>query len=171
MTDVTSTTELRHLAQHDNLTGLINRGTIEHAIDGALAQGGTDVVIAFVDLDRFKSVNDGFGHDAGDEVLRVVAARLRSALRPTDDVARFGGDEFVVLCRDIAPGAESGVAARIEGVLRGSIEFAGGHWQPAASIGLARARAGDDRASFLRRADRAMYDIKRAHQADGNREL
>jgi diguanylate cyclase (GGDEF)-like protein/PAS domain S-box-containing protein len=170
MTDVTSTTELRHLARHDNLTGLVNRGTIEHAIDGALAQGRAGVVIAFVDLDGFKSVNDGFGHDAGDEVLRVVATRLRSALRPTDEVARFGGDEFVVLCRDIAPGAKSSVAARIEAVLRASIEFAGGRWQPAASIGLARARAGDDLASFLRRADRAMYDVKRVHHADGTRE-
>jgi diguanylate cyclase (GGDEF)-like protein/PAS domain S-box-containing protein len=165
MTDVTSTTELRHLAQHDNLTGLLNRATIEHAIDGALAHGRTDVVIAFVDLDGFKSVNDGFSHDAGDEVLRVVAARLQSALRPTDDVARYGGDEFVVLCRDIASGAESGVVARIEAALRASIEFAGGRWQPAASIGLARAQPGDDRASFLHRADRAMYDIKRAHHA------
>ncbi|MDQ1511132.1 MAG: hypothetical protein QOG50_2976 [Actinomycetota bacterium] len=171
MTDVTATTELRHLAQHDNLTGLLNRGPIEHAIDGALAHGRTDVVVAFLDLDGFKAVNDGFGHDAGDEVLRVVADRLRSALRPTDDVARYGGDEFVVLCRDIAPGAESGVASRIDAALRASIEFTGGSWQPAASIGLARARPGDDRASFLHRADRAMYDIKRVHHAAANDEL
>ncbi len=165
MTDVTSTTELRHLAQHDNLTGLLNRRSIEHAIDGVLVHGRTDVVIAFVDLDGFKSVNDGFGHDAGDEVLRVVAARLRNALRPTDDVARYGGDEFVVLCRDIAPGAERGVAARIEAALGAFIEFAGGRWQPIASIGLARTQPGDDRASFLHRADRAMYDVKRVHHA------
>jgi diguanylate cyclase (GGDEF)-like protein/PAS domain S-box-containing protein len=168
MTDVTSTTELRHLAHHDNLTGLLNRGTIEHAIDSALAGDCADVVVAFLDLDGFKSVNDGFGHDAGDEVLRVVAARLLSALRPTDDVARYGGDEFVVLCRDVAPGAEIGVAERIEAALRSLIVFTGGSWQPAASIGLARAQPGEDRASFLHRADRAMYDVKRVHHAARN---
>jgi diguanylate cyclase (GGDEF)-like protein/PAS domain S-box-containing protein len=163
MTDVTSTTELRHLARHDDLTGLLNRGAIEHAIDGALASGCSDVVVAFLDLDGFKSVNDGFVHDAGDDVLRVVATRIRTALRPTDDVGRYGGDEFVALCRDIGPGAENALAARIEAVLRAPIEFVGGCWQPAASIGLARAGRGQDRAAILHRADRAMYEIKRVH--------
>jgi diguanylate cyclase (GGDEF)-like protein/PAS domain S-box-containing protein len=163
MTDVTSTTELRHLAKHDELTGLLNRHGIERCLADALAEDHTEVLVAFIDLDGFKAVNDGHGHGAGDEVLRQMGARLRDAVRPRDDVARYGGDEFVIVCRQASVGAELAVTERVERILVEPITFAGGWWQPAASIGVARATADDDTSSLLRRADQSMYDVKRSH--------
>jgi diguanylate cyclase (GGDEF)-like protein len=91
---------LTHLAHHDTLTGLPNRllfgARAQHSIERC-AREGNQLAILFIDLDRFKPVNDLFGHKAGDEVLRDVSARLRAVLRSEDTVARFGGDEFVVL--------------------------------------------------------------------------
>jgi len=161
MTDVTSTTQLRHLAQHDDLTGLFNRHGFDLRLNDALADDREHVLVAFVDLDGFKSVNDDFGHDAGDTVLRTFADRLRETLRPSDDVARYGGDEFVILCRQASAGAEEAVAKRLDRVLATAIEFSGGRWPPAASVGFARARPGEDLAAVLRRADEAMYIRKR----------
>jgi diguanylate cyclase (GGDEF)-like protein/PAS domain S-box-containing protein len=166
MTDVTSTTELRHLAEHDDLTGLLNRHGIERCLAEALAEDPADVLVAFIDLDGFKAVNDGHGHDSGDEVLRQMGARLRDAVRPSDDVARYGGDEFVILCRQASAGAEPAVTERVERILVEPIGFTGGRWQPAASIGMTRATVDDDTSSLLRRADHAMYDVKRSHQAE-----
>jgi diguanylate cyclase (GGDEF)-like protein/PAS domain S-box-containing protein len=165
MTDVTSTTELRHLAKHDDLTGLLNRHGIERCLADALAEDPTDVLVAFIDLDGFKAVNDGHGHEAGDEVLRQMGTRLRNAVRPRDDVARYGGDEFVIVCRQASAGAEQAVAERVGRVLVEPIRFGDGRWPPAASIGMARATPDDDTSSLLRRADQAMYEVKRSHQA------
>jgi diguanylate cyclase (GGDEF)-like protein/PAS domain S-box-containing protein len=165
MTDVTSTTQLRHLARHDELTGLLNRRSIDARLAEALADNPEEVVVMFVDLDGFKAVNDDFGHEAGDEVLRAVATRLREAVRPSDDVARYGGDEFVIVCRQAAAGAEPLVAARIQDALSSPIEFHGGRWHPAASLGSARAEPGESLTSMLGRADRAMYETKRARHA------
>jgi diguanylate cyclase (GGDEF)-like protein/PAS domain S-box-containing protein len=165
MTDATSTTELRHLARHDDLTGLLNRHGIERCLADALAEDPTDVLVAFIDLDGFKAVNDGHGHEAGDDVLREMGTRLRNAVRPRDDVARYGGDEFVIVCRQASAGAEQAVAERVGRVLVEAIRAGDGRWQPAASIGMARATADDDTSSLLRRADRSMYEVKRSHQA------
>jgi diguanylate cyclase (GGDEF)-like protein len=165
LTDVTSTTELRHLARHDDLTGLLNRHGIERCLADALAEDPTDVLVAFIDLDGFKAVNDGHGHEAGDDVLREMGTRLRNAVRPRDDVARYGGDEFVIVCRQASAGAEQAVAERVGRVLVEAIRAGDGRWQPAASIGMARATADDDTSSLLRRADRSMYEVKRSHQA------
>jgi len=165
MADVTSTTELRHLAQHDDLTGLLNRHGIESRLREALVEDATNVLVAFIDLDGFKTVNDECGHEAGDEVLRVVASRLRKAVRPTDEVSRYGGDEFVVVCRGANDGAEHAVAARIEEVLAPPIELATTTWIPRASIGMARAQPDEALASVLRRADQAMYRTKREHHS------
>jgi diguanylate cyclase (GGDEF)-like protein len=165
MTDVTSTTELRHLAKHDDLTGLLNRHGIERCLAEALADDPTDVLVAFIDLDGFKAVNDGHGHEAGDEVLRQIGIRLRNAVRPRDDVGRYGGDEFVIVCTQASAGAEQAVAERLGRVLVEPIPFGDGRWQPAASIGLTRAGADDDTSSLLRRADQSMYEVKRSHHA------
>ena len=92
--------QIRHQAVHDNLTGLANRALFDEELDKTLARArrdGTPVTVLFVDLDDFKSINDRFGHGAGDHVLRTVGARLVAAGREGDWVARLGGDEFTML--------------------------------------------------------------------------
>ena len=96
---------------HDQLTGLPNRGLMQELITHALAASdrrGTLVAVLFVDLDRFKPINDTFGHQTGDQVLQVVARRMQEALRAGDTVGRLGGDEFLILCEDIADDAPTG---------------------------------------------------------------
>jgi len=160
ITDVTADAELRHEAEHDILTGLFNRREIDRRLDAAIADE-TEVLVGFVDLDGFKAVNDTSGHDAGDAVLQEIGRRLRRAVRPTDDVGRYGGDEFVLICRNATQGAEEIVAGRIRHALAEPIVFAGGEWQPAASVGMARRLAGEHASSVLKRADEAMYANKR----------
>jgi predicted signal transduction protein with EAL and GGDEF domain len=108
---------LAHQALHDALTGLPNRVLLADRLDQALAGAGRSrggVAVVFIDLDRFKFVNDSRGHAAGDSLLVTVAERLRQAIRSQDTVARFGGDEFMVVCEDAAAGWEAGsVAERI----------------------------------------------------------
>ncbi len=101
------TKELGRLALHDTLTGLPNRALAQDRLEHALARlrNGDDdsmVAVLFVDLDRFKLVNDGLGHETGDELLVAVSRRLSAAVRHQDTIARFGGDEFVVLCEDLS---------------------------------------------------------------------
>lgn len=163
MTDVTSATELRHRSLHDGLTGLLNRSGIDACLAEALDDAHVPVVVAFVDLDGFKAVNDDCGHEAGDRVLQAVAARLRQAVRPSDKVGRYGGDEFVIVCSNASAGTEDTVARRIEAAMSSPIPIPSGTWTPAASAGLARARVGEHATSLMQRADRAMYTAKRAH--------
>jgi diguanylate cyclase (GGDEF)-like protein len=159
--DVSATVRLRAEARNDPLTGLLNRKALEERLASALADDPLGVYVAFIDLDDFKEVNDTFGHDAGDKVLTAVAARLRSAVRPEDAVGRYGGDEFVIVCRRIGDRAAEALTGRIQVSLVDRISFAGGTWQPAASLGTARPRPGEDLAAVLRRADQAMFDTKR----------
>ena len=159
--DVTATVQLRLDASHDALTGLLNRAAIDLALEAALRDDASRVVVLFVDLDGFKEVNDVHGHDAGDLVLREIAARLTSAVRPGDLVGRYGGDEFVVLCHGVEPARAAALPRRLERALGGPIHFPEGRWPASASVGAARPEPGDDLKSVMRRADQAMFEEKR----------
>lgn len=160
--------ELERLAHHDPLTNLPNRGhlleRLEHALKSAKRRGVKGAVL-FIDLDRFKPVNDTLGHQAGDELLTAVAARLTARLRNADTLARIGGDEFVIVLEDI-PGAD-GVTAVADEVIR-QLEtpfvLAGGHEaRIGGSIGIALfPDDGETPARLLERADQALYEAKAA---------
>ena len=160
-----SEVRLRHQATHDALTGLPNRALFSERLARALsilAVPNGVVAVLFLDLDRFKVVNDSLGHEAGDALLVLVAAQLRAALRPADMAARLGGDEFTVLLEGIA-GAED--AARVAGRIADLFAqpFAIGRHQivVSVSIGIAVGETGRDRpAELLRRADIALYSAK-----------
>ncbi|HWO70210.1 MAG TPA: EAL domain-containing protein [Actinomycetota bacterium] len=171
--------QLAFLAYHDPLTGLPNRAMFEELLELALARARRHdlaVAVLFLDLDEFKLVNDSLGHEAGDELLRRVAERLREATRETDLVARQGGDEFLLLLADLETGvrtplpgdadgamliAES-VAARIQEALREPFRVAGTEVYVTASIGISLfPHHGGDGAALLRLADAAMFQSKR----------
>jgi diguanylate cyclase (GGDEF)-like protein/PAS domain S-box-containing protein len=160
--------QLSHQAHHDPLTGLANRILFHELLEHALARSvraNTAVAVLFLDLDRFKVVNDSLGHDAGDALLAVLARRLESVLRPGDVVSRFGGDEFTVLCEDIDPctaGRQSvNVAERIIDAICEPFVLNGDEQFLSASAGIALAFDGSERPEdLLRDADAAMYRAK-----------
>jgi diguanylate cyclase (GGDEF)-like protein/PAS domain S-box-containing protein len=161
---------LAYQAQHDPLTGLPNRVLFVEFLTLALARSQrrqTTSAVLFLDLDRFKNVNDSLGHDAGDELMKQLSTRLCAAVRPGDTVARFGGDEFTVLCDDLSlTGAREqaiDVAQRLLEVIEAPIQLAGEDQHLSASIGIAIAGHGDSPETLLRDADAAMYRAK----ADG----
>ena len=159
--DVTASVRWQSEARHDALTGVLNR----HGLDEVLAElADPSTVVVFIDLDRFKPVNDEFGYDAGDAVLVEVARRLAAVAQPGDVVGRFGGDEFVVVCHGVAPGEDAAEVRRFEEALAGPVFFEGGQWQVTASVGAARHGEVDDLRSVVRRADHAMLDVKREHR-------
>ncbi|MHA4870976.1 bifunctional diguanylate cyclase/phosphodiesterase [Duganella sp. PWIR1] len=154
-----------HLAHHDTLTGLPNRSLISDRLDMTIAQAqrsGGSVSVAFIDLDGFKLVNDGLGHNAGDELLKVVAERMSGCLRASDTVGRFGGDEFVLLLSETgsAIGAAQVIERVREAVLQ-SISLCGQEVQVSCSIGVAvYPHDGADAETLLMNADAAMYRAK-----------
>ena len=156
---------LVELAYHDPLTRLPNRelflDRLITAIDRSAATRA-DVAVLFCDLDRFKGVNDNLGHDAGDQLLSIVAARLASALRPGDIVARFGGDEFTVLVEDVTDVAHVvDLGNRLQAAVEPALMIGGREIFPSLSIGIAVSKAGDVAATdLLRDADVAMYRAK-----------
>lgn len=156
-----------YAARHDNLTGLKNRAELFRLLEESVHQAKRDntvLGVLFLDLDRFKAINDSMGHDAGDELLRCVANRLRSSVRSTDIVARLGGDEFVVLCRELISGDSVEAAARqIQKQFKDPVDLNGRDHLVSTSIGVAIAQADDDRDAdeLLRDADAAMYRAKR----------
>ncbi len=163
--------EVRSRALHDPLTGLANRAFLNAHIPQSLAAAereGEEVALLLMDLDRFKVVNDTLGHGAGDELLRVVAQRLRDGVRGGDVVARFGGDEFVVACdRASSVLAVAALAERLIGELERPIVVGGRELFVSASVGIVVADARHaDADSLLRDADVAMY---RAKESGGGR--
>ncbi|WP_380169553.1 EAL domain-containing protein [Jannaschia sp. R86511] len=159
-------TQLSHMALHDDLTGLPNRVLLRDRVDHALAacrRSGQRVALLFLDLDHFKDVNDSLGHEAGDAVLTAVADRLQNAVRPSDTVARIGGDEFVVCLAGVAdaPSAEQ-LAQRVAAAVSQVVVVQGRRVPVGVSVGLAVSVPGDDASSLLRQSDSAMYQAKRS---------
>lgn len=157
--------QLAFRANHDELTGLPNRQLLLDRLQQAVLNAqryGREVAVVFIDLDDFKLVNDSLGHSAGDEVLRVVASRLREVVRETDTVGRFGGDEFVlVLTEQLDESGLRPLIARIAAALTEPVAIAGASYTLTPSIGYCRyPDAGDDAEILLMRADMAMYQAK-----------
>jgi diguanylate cyclase (GGDEF)-like protein len=158
--------QLRHQVMHDSLTGLPNRGYLRDRIDRVLASIRQDsqrhCALLYLDVDRFKIINDSLGHLAGDEVLKEVATRLASCVRHPDLVARLSGDEFAILLEEVeSPELATTVAQRVLDALGAPMLVAGKELQPTASVGIAigdaRYHAADD---LLRDADIALYRAK-----------
>jgi diguanylate cyclase (GGDEF)-like protein/PAS domain S-box-containing protein len=158
---------IRHLAFHDELTGLPNRALLLDRLEHAMATARRDqepLGVLFIDLDRFKAINDSLGHDAGNALLREIASRLRQCLRKSDTVARLGGDEFLVLLRRVERPANYGlVAQKIITLLSKPVTLDGHQVQVGASIGIANfPDDGLDASDLMKHADAAMYAAKAA---------
>ena len=153
--------ELEHKAFHDPLTGLANRLLFMNRVDFVLRRRTGNAAVIYVDLDNFKPINDTYGHEAGDAVLKAAGERLLASLRPSDTAARLGGDEFAVLLVDIPEEHIGVVADRIVGNITQPLEFDGRELTVGASLGVASAASGTlDADSLVRNADVAMYVAK-----------
>ena len=160
--------QLRHQAFHDSLTDLPNRALFISSVRDALDTAPEELAVLFIDVDDFKTVNDTLGHAVGDELLVGVADRLRSCVRPQDEIARLGGDEFAVRLHDAvdAEGAAESVAKRIMEAFQLPIEAGGELLSIRLSVGIASARQGaSDEDELIRHADMAMYQAKMAGKA------
>ena len=158
--------QLKHQVLHDSLTGLPNRDHLRDSIDRVLERlrhdSGSQCALLYVDVDRFKVINDSLGHLAGDIVLKEVAARLASCVRHPDLVARLSGDEFAILLESVASvEAATSVAQRVMDVLSAPLPVAGKELRPTASMGVALGHARHRSAEeVLRDADTALYRAK-----------
>lgn len=163
-------TQLAHLARHDSLTGLANRRHLLEALTDYYTgrrRGDHLMAVLFFDLDKFKLVNDTYGHDAGDRLLIEVARRLSGAARQEDLVARIAGDEFVVMLRNARDRAEAEAAAdRLRAALCQDMQVGTGTVRVSASVGVAMAADHDNAAALLRAADMGMYHAKRSGRGD-----
>jgi diguanylate cyclase (GGDEF)-like protein/PAS domain S-box-containing protein len=157
--------KIEHMAHHDALTGLANRVQLDDRLEQALAQPahGRMVAVHHLDLDRFKAVNDTFGHHAGDGLLKVVANRLRELVRASDTIARMGGDEFVIVQSPISEPSEATLLAeRVIAAMAEPFEIDGHQSAAGTSVGIAVSPGdGDDSETLLRNADLALYRAKK----------
>ncbi|MCB1257490.1 MAG: EAL domain-containing protein, partial [Microthrixaceae bacterium] len=159
---------LAHRALHDSLTGLPNRARFAELLELAIARQATaaelgqvrPLAVMFLDLDRFKIVNDSLGHLAGDELLQGVSSRLSGTVRPGDVIGRLGGDEFTILAEDITPEDALVMAERIQERLKHPFRLNGREFLVSASIGVVRAESPQQSADLMRWADSAMYRAK-----------
>jgi diguanylate cyclase (GGDEF)-like protein len=155
----------RHMAQHDALTGLATRLVLHDRLSVALEAAKrhrNGLALLMLDIDKFKLINDTYGHHAGDEVLRVTAQRMIETVRKSDTVARMGGDEFVVLLTDLTdPKAAESTAAKVVAALSVPISFAERELPVSVSVGVCSASAGElDADVLLRNVDSALYSAK-----------
>jgi diguanylate cyclase (GGDEF)-like protein/PAS domain S-box-containing protein len=162
--------QLAHDAAHDAMTGLLNRASFTQRVAAALEARtnpqGRRVAVLFVDLDHFKVINDSLGHAVGDELVETIAERLRATLRPGSTVARFGGDEFVVLCEDLPnDDAAVAIAHRLLAAVAEPVALSTQEVFVSASIGIAIAAADATSDTLLRDADAAMYRAKNTGRA------
>ena len=160
------TEQLSRLAYHDALTGLPNRRLLEDRLTQSLSvaqREGTGLSLFFIDLDRFKPINDGLGHEVGDLVLQEVARRLKKSVRQGDTAARVGGDEFVILLQSVVRAEDlESIASTVLSKLSEPITAANHQLLVGASIGCARfPQDGSDMGTLLKHADNAMYAAKR----------
>ena len=158
--------QLQYLAQYDALTKLPNRQLFHDRLELALVRAGRNsggVSLLFLDLDKFKQVNDLYGHAAGDLLLHEVACRIKACVREADTVARIGGDEFVVLLESVAhPGDATRVADQIRAALEPPVTFGSLCLQATLSIGIAEfPEHGTTAALLLKHADASMYAAKK----------
>jgi len=156
---------INRLAHYDTLTNLFNRAAFFDRLNHALSiarRHGRVLAVLFIDLDRFKDVNDAFGHVSGDEVLKIMALRLADTIRASDTAARLGGDEFIVLAEDVARESDvSEFAQRLLDALSEPFTMHGQECRLGASVGIAMCpHDGDDAAMLLKKADIAMYRAK-----------
>jgi diguanylate cyclase (GGDEF)-like protein len=156
---------MRFMAQHDALTGLPNRYSLQERLSLAIEVSRRNrkrLAVMLVDLDKFKAVNDTRGHAAGDQMLVTVANRLRTSVRASDTVARLGGDEFVILAGDLdRPEDASMVADKVADMVSLPVPLEGGAWKISCSIGICLfPDHAETAAELLALADRAMYSLK-----------
>jgi diguanylate cyclase (GGDEF)-like protein/PAS domain S-box-containing protein len=165
VTDVTESTvlreELRRAATLDDLTQCLNRRSVLAELTDALSSGETDTAVVFVDLDDFKLINDRYGHQCGDALLLTCAQRLRHGLRTSDLIGRIGGDEFLVVCREVRSAEEAeAVAQRVAAAIQGTAVVGEHTMELHASIGVAWTLRPTDADSLVAAADAAMYESK-----------
>jgi diguanylate cyclase (GGDEF)-like protein len=160
---------MAHQATHDGLTGLPNRYLLQDRIEQAMRQAArekTHVGVLFIDLDRLKHVNDTLGHQAGDELIRMIAQRLRRCLRTGDTVARIGGDEFVLLLPSLlTPAAIAQAKRRVLEATSAPCQIEGKEVSTSCSVGASLfPEDGSDVETLLKKADEAMYEEKQARR-------
>ena len=159
-----SEAELQRRALYDDVTGLPNRTLLQDRLDQAMRRRSSNASVAvfFVDVDNFKAVNDSYGHETGDAVLRHVAARLGTVVRDGDTLARFAGDEFVMVCLDVDDELEAGaLAERLLEAVAQPVEVAGTPISVNASVGISLQQVPGDGAQLVRDADAAMLQAKK----------
>ena len=155
--------ELAHRAMHDELTGLPNRALLTDRLSQSLARSSRShkpINVMFLDIDNFKEINDSLGHSAGDELLIHVATQIRGAIRPGDTVARFGGDEFVIVCEGASAAEVSTIGSRVLEAIKKPVQLNAGEVRVSGSMGITASGPNSTPETMLQTADFAMYRAK-----------